>query len=297
MSLSKSIISTLKAVITLGGSLRYTKAALQYDEIYLRYRETFEDIAPLNSRLEVASLRLEDCIVSLKLFMKDHNELLGFNFYVPSISGVSKDPVQVLETINTQHNLMANTVSSGALSLAALSGAWLSVGTFGSASTGVAISGLSGIAASNATLAWFGFGSLASGGFGMAGGQIILTVVGTVITWFVTALTAHRKGRRLEKQNTTVLTEIERLREQLPELRHEVHKLERLCKKVSDLTSEYLLFARSCEIEIYPCGRFSKMKQKMLRLLGIRPYSRKQQNAVSRLQYETREILNNLSTL
>jgi hypothetical protein len=44
----------------------------------------------------------------------------------------------------------------------------------GTASTGTAISGLSGIAAHNATLAWFGGGSLAAGGGGMALGGMVL---------------------------------------------------------------------------------------------------------------------------
>ena len=46
--------------------------------------------------------------------------------------------------------------------------------TFASASTGTAISALGGAAATNATLAWFGGGSLAAGGMGMAGGMAIL---------------------------------------------------------------------------------------------------------------------------
>lgn len=45
---------------------------------------------------------------------------------------------------------------------------------FASASTGTAIASLSGVAATNATLAWFGGGSLASGGLGMAGGTLVL---------------------------------------------------------------------------------------------------------------------------
>lgn len=48
------------------------------------------------------------------------------------------------------------------------------VGYFGTASTGTAIYTLSGAAATNAILAWFGGGSLASGGLGMAGGTAVL---------------------------------------------------------------------------------------------------------------------------
>lgn len=45
---------------------------------------------------------------------------------------------------------------------------------FASASTGTAISALTGVAATNATLAWLGGGSLAAGGLGMAGGMAVL---------------------------------------------------------------------------------------------------------------------------
>jgi hypothetical protein len=55
--------------------------------------------------------------------------------------------------------------SQGAASLAT---------SVGVASTGTAISGLSGAAATNATLAWLGGGSLAAGGGGMALGSVIL---------------------------------------------------------------------------------------------------------------------------
>ena len=45
---------------------------------------------------------------------------------------------------------------------------------FAAASTGTAISSLSGVAATNATLAWFGGGSIAAGGMGIAGGMAVL---------------------------------------------------------------------------------------------------------------------------
>lgn len=54
-------------------------------------------------------------------------------------------------------------------------GAYGAAMTFASASTGTAIASLSGAAATNATLAFFGGGSLAAGGLGMAGGVMILS--------------------------------------------------------------------------------------------------------------------------
>ncbi len=64
----------------------------------------------------------------------------------------------------------------GALGTGALAGVASYGGAmmFASASTGTAIGSLSGAAATNATMAWFGGGSLLSGGFGMAGGALVL---------------------------------------------------------------------------------------------------------------------------
>jgi hypothetical protein len=58
---------------------------------------------------------------------------------------------------------------------AAAYGAFTAVAMFGTASTGAAISTLTGVAASNATLAILGGGTLAAGGAGMAGGALLLT--------------------------------------------------------------------------------------------------------------------------
>ncbi|PPB48378.1 hypothetical protein C4K88_11505 [Arthrobacter pityocampae] len=52
--------------------------------------------------------------------------------------------------------------------------------TFGTASTGTAISTLSGAAASNAALAWLGGGALAAGGGGSAAGGALLALAGPI---------------------------------------------------------------------------------------------------------------------
>lgn len=64
----------------------------------------------------------------------------------------------------------------GALGAGGLAGlaAYGGTMTLATASTGTAIGALSGVAATNATLAWLGGGSLAAGGLGMAGGMAVL---------------------------------------------------------------------------------------------------------------------------
>ena len=56
------------------------------------------------------------------------------------------------------------------------------VATFGTASTGTALSSLSGVALTHATLAAMGGGSIAAGGFGMAGGAVVLGTLFAVPT-------------------------------------------------------------------------------------------------------------------
>lgn len=59
--------------------------------------------------------------------------------------------------------------------------------TFGVASTGTAISSLSGAAATNAALAWLGGGALSAGGGGMAAGNFLLGLAGPV-GWTIAGL-------------------------------------------------------------------------------------------------------------
>lgn len=73
---------------------------------------------------------------------------------------------------------MTDIVSGGVVSLGTggLAGlaAYGSVGLLASTAGGTAIGGLSGVAATNATLAWLGGGALSAGGLGMAGGAYVL---------------------------------------------------------------------------------------------------------------------------
>lgn len=70
---------------------------------------------------------------------------------------------------------LAGGVASGAMAGALTAfGAYGAAGALATASTGTAIASLSGAAATNATLAFFGGGSLAAGGLGVAGGTAVL---------------------------------------------------------------------------------------------------------------------------
>ncbi len=78
-------------------------------------------------------------------------------------------------------------------------GAYAGVGMLASTAGGVAIAELSGVAATNATLAWLGGGALSVGGFGMIGGMAVLggLVAGPALA-ILGAFSASKMEEKLE---------------------------------------------------------------------------------------------------
>ncbi|WRB81790.1 sortase [Helicobacter pylori] len=79
-------------------------------------------------------------------------------------------------------------------------GAYTGVGMLASMAGGVAIAELSGVAATNVTLAWLGGGALSVGGFGMVGGMVVLggLVAGPALA-ILGAMSADEMEEELEK--------------------------------------------------------------------------------------------------
>ncbi len=84
------------------------------------------------------------------------------------------------EAVKAGVNIAAGVAGGAAVAAAAPTAAMWIATTFGTASTGTAISSLSGAAATNAALAWLGGGTVAAGGTGMAGGQALLVMAGPI---------------------------------------------------------------------------------------------------------------------
>lgn len=130
-------------------------------------------------------------------------------------------------------------------SLAPSAAMWVA-STFGTASTGTAISSLSGAAAESAALAWLGGGAVAAGGGGMAAGNALLALAGP-IGWSIagaTLLTSvvlfANKKIKIDKEKKK---EIESVLRNTEQLRETDIKLDALLKKTMDirekLTEQY----------------------------------------------------------
>ena len=95
--------------------------------------------------------------------------------FLEGLEGVSSQQIHEYKTSALEaQNFVKGGFKALGSAAAAGQGTVALVGLFGTASTGTAIGGLSGAAAWNATLAWLGGGSLATGGGGMALGSIVL---------------------------------------------------------------------------------------------------------------------------
>ena len=156
-----------------------------------------------NLRAEKASLRLEDlrkkCSKSLQdlgdeklsilngsvtKFVDTFSQLKNVNFTeseglneLSKIQMGTKEFSEMKALTKFSSSILqgsATGIAGGALTAI---GAYGAATTLATASTGTAIASLHGVAATNATLAWFGGGSLAAGGAGMAGGAAVLGLI------------------------------------------------------------------------------------------------------------------------
>lgn len=87
-------------------------------------------------------------------------------------------------------------------SMAPSAAMWVAT-TFGTASTGTAISALHGAVATKAALAWLGGGALSAGGAGVAGGQALLALAGP-IGWGLTVVTTSASAAALGHKNKQI---------------------------------------------------------------------------------------------
>lgn len=119
-------------------------------------------------------------------------------------------PPGALHEIALKQTELLGSAAAGVIGgVAASQAATFAVTTFAAASTGTAISGLSGVAATNATLAWLGGGTLASGGMGMAGGSMVLGGVTVAPAVLVGGLLFDLKASKLLEQATTNAEEVD----------------------------------------------------------------------------------------
>lgn len=137
-----------------------------------------------------------------KAKLKDRELLENFEISPQKLLDWKRASVHALEVLGG----LASSTASGVATAASAYGI---VGMLASASTGTAISTLSGVAATNATLAWLGGGTVATGGGGMAAGSLVLggLVAGPAI--MVMGFVAGWKASKVEAQVEQYVSEMD----------------------------------------------------------------------------------------
>jgi hypothetical protein len=122
----------------------------------------------------------------------------------------------------TAIGVLGAAAGAGAAGAAAGFAIYGGVMALGAASTGISISALSGVAATNATLAAIGGGSLATGGLGMAGGSAILgaAVAGPVLAIAGWAYNSHgeeaiKNANKINSEVGSAIAKLKKARAQL----------------------------------------------------------------------------------
>lgn len=140
--------------------------------------------------------------------------------------------------------------------------------TFGVASTGTAISALSGAAATNAALAWLGGGALAAGGGGMAAGEALLAMAGPV-GWAIAGVAFLTSGLLLWKSRSEkkILEEIFTVISKRDVKSYNLATVE-LNERIKRIISESELLNEAC-VQIATFGTdYKKMTEKQQYTLG-----------------------------
>ncbi len=135
-----------------------------------------------------------DAFESFNNIELDRNKTLSTNFI-----GKNETPAQMVMNIQNASMTAGEVAKAGVAALG--TGALVGIASyggammFGKASTGAAIAALHGAAKTNATLAWFGGGSLKAGGLGMAAGKLVLAGVVVAPILAVAAIITSAKSK------------------------------------------------------------------------------------------------------
>ncbi len=143
----------------------------------------------------------------------------------------------------------AGVAAGGAVAgIAPTAAMWVAT-TFGTASTGTAISALSGAAATNAALAWLGGGALATGGGGIVAGQALLALAGPIgwgiagTSLLTSVILVVKKRFKIQESKRD---EIKRIKEYIEQLKEVEMKIEKISTQTNSIYKELMNQKQDC---------------------------------------------------
>ena len=161
------------------------------------------------------SIRIIEKVRNLKQSQTTISEL-EFNFTPEEIEEVKQTSVEAMKIAKGSFDKIGTSVAMSSLTTSLVT-------NFGVASTGTAISSLSGAAAQRATLAALGGGALKVGGAGIAGGQIMLGGISLVPTAIIMS---HKYAQNSQNKLTDATRYYSQIREEVGKIEATISWLE-----------------------------------------------------------------------
>ena len=242
----------------------------EYNDAYTIMNDNGATLYRERTRAVDMILHVEDLVNSIANRPKDFDtDIAEIQTNRESFTGVCEFAKAELDAAKRSALGAGAGVATGAavVSVAPTVAMWVAT-TFGTASTGTAISALSGAAAHSAALAWLGGGALTAGGGGMAAGNALLAMAGP-IGWSIAGVTLlssivlfslnkmkldKKKKEEIEavKNNTLaaqkVAAQIQVLLDEVNELRDRLSQQYHSC--LTDYGKDFLSISREHQIQL-----------------------------------------------
>ena len=222
LAVGAGTVGTVKTIEGLDDMSRAKSIGKNAESRYSAYTKRFQAVEGQTQQAMAAlgHARIKASAKEMREFIHEFRRLANANQSVIKELervGIDLGELQAMEQLSMKASTIFGTgVKAISSSTATYFGALGLTSALASASTGTAISSLGGVAATNATLAWWGGGSLAAGGGGMALGTTMLGVVtvapALAIGGFVIAKEgkkALRKARKYEADVDKACAEID----------------------------------------------------------------------------------------
>lgn len=181
-----------------------------------KYNATIERVNISCENLYRSRVESQECIIKIQdLINSIANTPKEFNSRFARVKAAIKQFKQTEkyaeESLKASKRAGANVAAGVATgttvaSLAPTAMIWAAT-TFGTASTGTAISSLSGAVATKAALAWLGGGALSAGGAGVAGGEALLALAGP-IGWGIAGASAAISASAVSIKNKQIADKV-----------------------------------------------------------------------------------------
>lgn len=217
------------------GAMKIKEAKEMMEEIERKHNQNQARLEKQENRTQISMDELGaaevEILSSFKVFsecIEKIQDLPNFEKYKKGTLEIEPLNIERLKEVSIGATALKGVIAGSALgtagSVAAGGATTAAVSAFGVASTGTAISGLSGAAATNATLAALGGGSLAAGGGGVALGTTLLTGATLGIGLMVGGLFINHAGDKAQAN--------------VDEAREEYNKAKKLIKEARTILSE-----------------------------------------------------------